>query len=353
MPTPADIHSIIGSMLMVGIRGPGPEDAAFRADLDACREACVGGVILFDVHLPDRTRDRNIISPGQIRELCDHLRRELGDRLLISVDQEGGSVARLSPTRGFQPQPSAAEVAAFPYWKRHFAPDRNARQVAAAGCNLNFAPCVDVAINPDNPIIAGKQRSFGVDPQVIVNCAERVIHAHTQAGVATCLKHFPGHGSSAGDTHEGFVDITHSWQRSVELQPFRWQIPTLDPRWTCIMTAHVFHSGIDPDHPASLSRRHTTDLLRDELGFRGVVITDSLDMGAITQRYPAHEALILAINAGADILLDGCNAPGMERPCPAREMHEAITRALRDGRIIGGEERLRASAARIARLLAR
>ena len=353
MPTPADIHSIIGSMLMVGIRGPGPEDAAFRADLDACREARVGGVILFDVHLPDRTRPRNIVSPNQTSELCRHLRDCRGPRLLISLDQEGGRVARLNPVSGFAAHPSAMDYAALPPPARQAAANALAREVADAGFNLNFAPCIDVAVNSANPIIAGKQRSFGTDPTVVAICAGEQIAAHSAANVATCLKHFPGHGSSAADTHAGFVDITHSWQREVELEPYRRLIPTLDLRQTCIMTAHVFHPGIDPDHPASLSPRHTTDLLRNELGFQGVVITDSLDMGAISQRYTAHEALILAINAGADILLDGCNAPGMERPCPVREMHEAITRALRDGRIIGGEERLRASAGRIARLLAR
>ncbi len=352
-------------MLMTGLRGGSLDDPALAEDLAACAEARVGGVILFDVHLPRYSelaaggldRDaallgatRNIVAPAQTAAFSAELRRRLGAGLIVSVDQEGGGVARLNPRRGFPRSPTAFEFGAM-------APDERAREAAAlartvraAGFDLNFAPCVDALINPDNPIIAGKGRSFGADAVHVAGRAAEVIRAHSDEGVVTCLKHFPGHGSSAGDTHAGFVDVTHTWRESPELEVYRRLIPKIDPCRTCVMTAHVIHGGIDPDHPASLSRAHTTGLLREKLGFEGVVITDSLDMGAVTQRYGVEEAAVLAVNAGADILLDGFNAPRAPAAHPAPTMHRAIAAALRDGRIEGGEARVRASAARILRL---
>lgn len=364
-PNAIPLADVIGLMLMTGLRGASLDDPALAEDLAACAEGRVGGVILFDVHLPrhgelvtgglDRDRalqtaTRNIIDPVQTPALAGVLRRRLGANLIVSVDQEGGGVARLNPRRGFPRSPTALEFGAMAPGERAGQAAALARGVCAAGCDLNFAPCVDALINPDNPIIAGKGRSFGSDAVQVAGCAAEVIRAHAEQGVVTCLKHFPGHGSSAGDTHAGFVDVTRTWRESPELEVYRRLIPKIDPCRTCVMTAHVFHGGIDPEHPASLSRAHTTGLLREKLGFEGVVITDSLDMGAVTQRYGVEEAAVLAVNAGADILLDGFNAPREPAAHPAPLMHRAIAAALRDGRIEGGEARVRASAARIARL---
>jgi beta-N-acetylhexosaminidase len=354
-------------MLMVGVRGR-VGDVVFERDLAACAAAKVGGVILFDVHLPEFVRRlaagdddaaarlsaaRNVASPGQTAALSAAIRARLGNHAMVSVDQEGGRVARFGPARGFRPTPSPAEFAAMDAALRDDAAASLARVVRDAGADVNFTPCIDAAVNPDNPIIAGKQRSFGINIDDVAACAESVIRAHAAAGVVTCLKHFPGHGSSVGDTHAGFVDVTSTWRADPELAVYQRLVPRIDPRDTMVMTGHLFHAGIDRDHPASLSHAHTTGLLRGVLGFSGVVVTDSLDMGAVTQRYGMAEALVLAVNAGADILLDGFNGVPADAPHegetdhPAPRMHEAILKALRDGGIHGGEARLRESARRI------
>lgn len=376
---------------MVGVRGAAPNDPLLRADLEACREARCRAVILFDVDAATlaarlgagEAREaaiaasaRNILSPAQTRALASHIREALGadpgggsrsgsgGGAILSVDQEGGEVARLSLRRGFACSLSAETVGALGADAMRAEAAAQARMVAEAGFNLNFAPCVDVAVNPANPIIAGKRRAYSADPARVTACAEEVLVAHARAGVASCLKHFPGHGSSEGDSHQGFTDITRTWREDAELAPYRALLShgrrgAGPPPSVFVMTGHVFHEGLDAALPASLSRAVTTGLLRERLGFTGPVVTDSLDMRAITDRFGAAEACVLATNAGADLLLDANNMPpppdlspdsppdSPARPCPAPMMAEAIARALRDGRIDGGVDRLRASAARI------
>lgn len=363
-PATLPIEQIIGLMLMPGIRAREGHDT-FNRDIEACRAAHVGGVCLFDLHLPTYiqarnnstddnaarlTATRNIESPTQTAQLCKTLRNRLSPSLMISVDQEGGKVARLNPLRGFPATPTAAKVGQMNAPARSDAAHDFAATVRAAGFDINFAPCTDAAVNPDNPIIAKKHRAYSDDLDTITRCAAEVIESHTAHALISCIKHFPGHGSSAADTHAGFVDITHTWQADPELAIYQRLIPSLDPARTMVMTGHLFHAGIDKDHPASLSHAHTTGLLRETLGFTGVIVTDSLDMGAITDRYGPDEALVLAINAGADILLDGFNAPHEQGDHPAPRMHAAISKALAEKRIAGGEARLRQSAARILRL---
>ncbi len=359
--TPA-LRRLIGRRLMVGVRGATPEDPVLRADLDMCAAFHVKGVILFDVDLPVATRlmrqgvgraeamarsPRNIISPAQTRALTDHIRERLGADCLVGVDQEGGDpragdmarsgVARLSPIRGFPPSVCAAQFAALGAEARVAEAERLASMTADAGFTINFAPCVDISINPDNPIIAHKGRHYGEDARSVVECARMVMDSHARRGVLTCLKHFPGHGSSSDDSHAGLPDITRSFRAEVELAPYRALVgagsaPAGAP---FVMTGHLLHRGIDADHPASLSRAHTTGILRREIGFSGAIVTDSLDMGAITKRYGMDEALILALNAGADVLLD-CNNGEEWRACPAGAMSEAIARGVVEGRVVGG-----------------
>lgn len=360
------IDEVIGRMIMVGVRGATVADASLHADLEACREAHVGGIILFDVDLPTAAAlaqagvahesalaraPRNIVSPEQTRTLCATLREALRDDVLIAVDQEGGAVARLAEHRGFGPSMAAADFARLDADGRTIAARRLARQTASAGFGLNFAPCVDLATNPDSAIIAGKGRAFSDDPRLVAACAACVVDAHHELGVSACLKHFPGHGSAAGDTHEGFVDITHT-HTPAELLPYEWLLglPPAEARVEVVMTGHLFDARVDPDHPASLSHAHTTGALRRRLRFEGVVVVDSLDMAAVTARYAPDEAVVLALNAGADVLLDCNNGWGPARACPAPTVAEAVRRALRDGRIEGGEHRLRDSWRRICGL---
>jgi beta-N-acetylhexosaminidase len=179
-----------------------------------------------------------------------------------------------------------------------------AEGLKSLGFNLNFGPVVDLDLNPDNPIIGHWKRSYGADPDTVVAFARAFVGAHRRAGILTALKHFPGHGSSEGDSHEGFVDISRTWQPQ-ELDPFRDLAASGDA--DMVMVAHLFHEkfGTHPDErqPASLSPAWIEGVLRHQIGYEGVVITDDLEMGAIRQRFSLAQSVVAAVRAGADILL--------------------------------------------------
>ncbi len=351
----------IGHLLCVGIRGTIPGEDLLERDLDACLHADIGGVILFDVDVPTWRRlqqagmdaaearnraTRNILDADQVRALTSYIKKRLGPHVFIGIDQEGGQVARLSPVRGFPVEPTALEFASLGKPARRQAATRQASQLAALGFDLNFAPCVDLALEAHNPIITELERSFGTDPQLVIECADIVLGAHAAAGVAACLKHFPGHGSSRGDTHQGAVDITATWQRDRELEPFR----ILGQRsGVAIMVGHMIQRQLGGDRPASLSAAFIDGLLRTELGFEGVVITDAIDMGAVADRFGPGEAAVAAISAGADLVIDGFNLrERTEHPAPV--LTAALTRALADGQIPGGAARIQKSLARLRTL---
>jgi len=348
----------VGKLLCVGIRGAVPGEDLLERDLEACRRAGVGGVILFDVDVPALQRlqqegiaadtarmqaVRNITGPDQVRRLIAHIRERLGPDVFVGVDQEGGQVARLSSARGFAAEPSAREFAVLGDDARRQAAALQAGQLADLGFDLNFAPCVDLALDPRNAVITALGRSFGREPQTVVECAEVVLDAHAAAGVAACLKHFPGHGSSRGDTHLGAVDITATWQREAELEPYR---AFCRRPGVAIMAAHVVHRGLAGDRPASLSSAVIDGLLRSELGFTGVVVTDSIDMRAVADRYAPGTAAVAALAAGADFVVDGFNLTARtEHPAPV--LVQALEDALRDGRLSGGAARIEESLARL------
>lgn len=327
-----------GRLICTGIRGAVPGDEILEHDLDCCARAGVGGVILFDVDVPTGG-PRNVRDAGQVAALITHVRERLGPEVLVTIDQEGGRVARLNRRHGFPESPTATAMAALDPVARRAAAADQAGLLRDLGVDLNFAPCVDLALDPDNPIIAGCERSYGAGPGDVVDAAGAVLDAHAAAGVGACLKHFPGHGSGRGDTHRGVVDITDTWRRKDELAPYR----ALAGRpGVAVMVGHLAHQGLDPERPASLSRPVIEGLLRGELGFDGVVVTDSVDMRAISDHWAPAEAAALAVAAGADLVIDGFNLLP-DREHPARELAEAVADAVNG-------ERLAAAVARLDRL---
>ncbi len=293
-----DLDYKIGQMIMVGFRGLTlTEDNPVVEDI---RARHIGGVILFDYDMAEQSPVRNIQSPEQLQALDASLQAVAPSPLLIAVDQEGGQVARLKEQYGFPPTVSAQYLGTLNDLNvTHQYALSIAQTLAAAGINLNFAPVVDLNVNPDNPIIGRLERSFSADPQVVTAHALEFVRAHHEAGVLTTLKHFPGHGSSKTDSHLGFVDVTDSWS-PVELEPYRAIIAAGES--DLIMTAHIYNANLDPDYPATLSHAVVTGLLRRDLGYNGPVISDDMQMQAITDRYGFEEAIELAINAGVDIL---------------------------------------------------
>lgn len=243
---------------------------------------------------------KNLGSEQEIRRLTADLRAAMGEHALIAMDQEGGSVARclsLPQAPGamalgaVNDQALSEEVGA-----------AVARGLRHLGINWNFAPVVDVNNNPANPVIA--ERSFGSDPRAVARLAGAWMRGAVREGVACCLKHFPGHGDTHTDSHHALpvVDKSRARLEALELLPFR----LLAGAAPSIMTAHIVYPQIDPEHPATLSRKVLHGLLRDAaggIGYDGVVITDALMMKAVHDRYGHARGAVLALQAGADMPL--------------------------------------------------
>ena len=325
-PGPSLEHKIAG-LIIVGFRGSRLDQAAWLRT--ALTRNGLGGVILFDRDQESGGR-RNIVSPGQLTTLVDDLRAAAGDRrIIVSVDQEGGVVTRLSPAHGFPAVASEAvigandDVAEARSWGEGIA-----ETLASVGIDLNLAPVVDLDINPDSPAIGALGRSFSRDADVVVSMATVEIEAHRAAGVRTTLKHFPGIGSSTTNTDFGVADVTRTWTRR-ELQPFQRLIDagTAD----LIMAGHVVNGQLDPDLPASLSKPIVTDLLRGEMGWSGPVVTDDLQAAAIDDAFGFDEAVVRALEAGNDLLLFA-NQQGYDANIVSRAI-DAVLNAVDEGRL--------------------
>ncbi len=317
-------------MLMVGFRGLSVDSA--DPIISEVRSGQVSNVVLFDYDVPSGATLRNIQSPDQLQALDRGLQLLASRPLLIAVDQEGGQITRLKPAYGFPPTLSPQSLGQM---NDGHVSRANAATIASTlaemGINLNLAPVVDLNVNPNNPIIGGLERSFSADPNVVTEQASIFIDAHHERGVLCALKHFPGHGSSRQDSHLGFVDVTETWSRR-ELVPF--QRLSEQGKADVIMTAHIYNAGLDADYPATLSQKTITGLLRGELGYSGVVMSDDMQMGAIRQFYGFEEAIELAINAGVDIISIANNT--VYDPNVGERAFLAIQEAVSAGRVAQG-----------------
>ena len=293
----------IAQMLIVGFRGTTlAADNPIVRDIEAYR---IGGVILFDYDVTLKQYGRNITDPAQLQDLTRALQNIARTPMFIAVDQEGGRVVRLKERYGFPATVSAQSLGtADDLGLTGQAAYSIASTLITNGLNLNFAPVVDVNVNPQNPVIGALERSFSGDPAVVIRHASEFARTQRRTGVMSALKHFPGHGSSTGDSHQGFVDVTNTWT-AMELQPFGSLIAS--DLADMVMTAHIYNANLDPDYPATLSHATITGVLREKLGHTGVVVTDDMQMGAISQLYSFPTAVIRSINAGVDIVLVGNN----------------------------------------------
>ncbi len=288
----------IGQMLIVGFRGT--ELAPDNHIISDIQQLNIGGVILFDYDGPSKSYPRNISNPGQLKKLNQKLKSLTDGKLIISIDQEGGLVNRLKPKYGFPASVSAEKLGKLnnedstKYYAK-----LTAKTLKEAGFNVNFAPCVDLNITPQCPIIGGKERSFSKDTARVIKLAGWWLQAQQESGITGCIKHFPGHGSATADTHLGTTDVTNTWEKS-ELAPYRNLIKIGNVRM--VMTSHIYNAKLDKKYPATMSKSILTGILRNELKFEGVIITDDLAMGAVVKNYSFEEILEKAINAGANLL---------------------------------------------------
>jgi len=308
----------VGQTLLVFFEGPdlSPELAAMIATHH------VGGLLLYDSagNVHDMAQVARLTEAAQALALAGPQR--LG--LFLAVDQEGGPVARLR--RGFAATPPNMALGATGSEDAAALAARvTARQLKALGINMNLAPVVDVNSNPANPIIG--VRSYGEDPQMVARFGAAAVRAYREEGVIACAKHFPGHGDTGYDSHVRLPTVPHALERlrAVELVPFAAAIEAGVP---AVMTAHVEVPAVEPEPglPATMSARVLEGLLRAELGFGGLIVSDSLGMGAIDARYGPAEAAVRALLAGADVLCFGADkghSPA-EQPAVVRRMIQAV-----------------------------
>lgn len=339
--TEPSVEAMAGQMLLVGFRGTNEADTA--AIMEQVRSGQVGGVILFDRDVTTGSKTRNVVSAEQVRRLTANLQAAADIPLFISIDQEGGRVQRLKPEHGFHAHSSAAKLGAGTPAATEQEATVLGAELEGVGINVDFAPVVDLAINPSNPVIAGLGRSFGRSPCLVAEHAAAFINGMARHGIICVLKHFPGHGSSMSDSHKGVTDVSLTARRE-ELLPYQL---LLNRDWAgMVMVGHLFNSGIDKAYPATLSRRTIDDLLRRKLGWQGVVVSDDLQMRAITDQFSLDETIFLAVDAGVDILLFGNNLAW--DPALVEKAHSALVRLVKEGRI--SHDRLRQSWHRIMRL---
>ena len=290
----AEAFTEAAKLIITGFRGTTTSDPEVRSILRYLEADQIAGVLLLK---------RNIVSPEQVLKLSLAFREASARVPIIAIDQEGGSIARLDASNGFSDWMSAAEMSSsdmtdeeiFEYYLVR------AREMMSVGINLNFGPVLDLNVNPLNPIIGMFGRSFGKTSATVVRLASTFVQVHRAVGIMTCAKHFPGHGSSVSDSHLAVTDINSTWSEE-ELRPFR-EMSSLG-NLDCLMTSHVILRRFSDDgtRPVSLSRKGV-DAARTELGYSGPIVTDDLQMRAITSGFTQEAAAVAAVNAGHTFLV--------------------------------------------------
>lgn len=328
----------IGQMILIGFPGRVVDPTVLKE----VQEGKVGSIIIFEKNIPEKN------SFLELKKITWTYQEASPIPLFIAIDQEGGKVNRLKEKYGFPRSISAAKMGKYALDSVRFYGETTAATLAGLGINVNFAPVVDLASNPNNPIIATKERAFSADPDSVALFAKEFIKQHRKLGIVTSLKHFPGHGSSQADTHLGIADVTNTWKEN-ELTPYRSLIDSgyID----ALMTAHIVNKKLDEKGlPGTLSAKITNDLLRGKLHYDGVVFSDDMQMHAITKHFGLEEAILLAINGGVDILTFSNNITGSQERA-ADKVHQIIRQFVEKGTI--SKERIDQSFVRIMKLKGR
>jgi beta-N-acetylhexosaminidase len=291
------LEQMAGQMIIVGFKGDDVGDASVKAVRDEIAAGTLGGVMYLKP---------NVKSLAAVKAMNAAFRAASPDLPpFLTLDQEGGAVERLTSAVGFQELPNAETIAAKDSPAEAEATYADlAKAIANEGFTVNFGPVADLNINPDNQIIAKYGRSFGKSGKTVAAYDQAFIQAHHDAGLLTALKHFPGHGSSTADSHAGFVDISKTWSPS-ELDPYKALFAGGYEDF--VMVGHLYHKDYAGSGavklPASLSPEWIEGVLRGQLKFAGVVISDDLEMGAIRKQFDLHDTVVGAVNAGVDVLL--------------------------------------------------
>lgn len=285
------IEQIIGRKLLISLPGVSLSDSTLILAKQWIDKEQIGGIIFFEY---------NIESKNQIQSLIRNLKKDAPFLPIFAVDEEGGYVKRLKKKKGFLSLPSAKWIAqnknVEDSQKIYF---KHSQELQSLGFNVNLAPVVDLDINPKSPAIGKANRSFSKDPKTVIKFAKTMIDAMEASEIIPTLKHFPGHGSAENDSHLGLTNISGTWTQK-ELAPFEYFIKNETP--IIILIGHLYHDQIDSLYPATMSAKTIQGLLRNKLGFHGVVLSDDLQMGALTAQYSIEDIVIESIRAGNDLL---------------------------------------------------
>ena len=340
---PSDLRRRIGQMVLVGFRGLTPLEAA--PTLGHIKDGSIGGVVLYDVDA-ETGGPRNIQSRDQLRDLIIALKEANEIPVLTTLDAEGGFYHRLKERYGFPPATPAQTMGERDDLTfTRSAAGLTAEVLADVGIDMNLAPVVDL-LNPANLTVSARRRSFSSDPAKVTAHAREFILAHREHGILTAPKHFPGMGGVLRPHSPGLGELIEDWTPA-ELEPYRALVG--EGLVDGILAARITHPQLDPEYPACLSQTIVGGLLRGEIGYDGVVISDAMEMLAIWDVFGFERGTILAVNAGIDMLLF-CNESGMipyddERgPTAVRIILDAVSR----GDI--SEERVNQACSRILRM---
>jgi beta-N-acetylhexosaminidase len=326
----------IGQMILIGFPGTTVDPNV----LEEVRQGKVGSIIIFEKNIPPTN------SFVALKKIIWTYQQAAPIPLFIGIDQEGGRVNRLKDKYGFPKSITAAAMAKSPTLDSvRFYGEATASTLAGLGININFGPVVDLASNPNNPIIAKYGRAFSANEDSVTLFAKEFIKQHHRYGVLTSLKHFPGHGSSKDDTHLGIADVTNTWEER-ELKPYK---SLIDSGYAdAIMTSHIVNKKLDKQgNPGTLSGEILDGILRKQLKFSGVIFTDDMQMHAITKHYGLEEAIKLAINGGVDIMTFSNNIQGSDERT-VDKVHSIIKQMVSHGTI--SRERIDESYNRIMKL---
>ena len=308
----------IGQMILIGI----PQAKVDDKVLEEVRTGKVGTLLFFEKNIPAKN------SYNELKKIIWTYKKAAPIPLFVAIDQEGGKVNRLKEKYGFPRSITAAKMGKYALDSVQFYGETTAATLAGVGFNVNFAPVVDLASNPTNPIIAKVDRAFSANPDSVTIYAREFMKAHDKFGVVPVLKHFPGHGSSKDDTHLGIADVTSSWNAN-ELLPYQMLIDSGSVG--AIMTAHIVNKKLDDKGlPGTLSKKIITDLLRTQLHFNGVIFSDDMQMHAIAKHYGLEETIKLAILAGVDILTFSNNIQGSQERT-VDKVHQIIRKLVQTG----------------------
>jgi beta-N-acetylhexosaminidase len=326
----------IGQMLLIGFADTKVDEKVLKE----IKDGKVGSVIIFEKNIP---KTNSYIG---LKKIIWTYQQAASIPLFIAIDQEGGRVNRLKEKYGFPRSVSASYAGKSKSLDTvRFYAEATAATLAGLGINVNFAPTVDLASNPNNPIIAKVERSYSANEDTVSMMAKVFIEEHRKLGIITVLKHFPGHGSSKDDTHLGIADVTNTWETR-ELTPYK---KLLNEGYVDgVMSAHIVNKKLDTRGlPGTLSDSILGKLLRQEIGFQGVVFSDDMQMHAITKHYGLEEAIKLAILAGIDIMTFSNNISGSEERT-VDKVHGIIKKLVQQGTI--SEQRIDESFKRIMAL---